>query len=133
MKMYPFDTIIKLTVLYGVEVRGLYMSFIDWACVKRVHSVMFQGMICCKQTVPQAIVQAEFGAYPLVLENICKLVFFLCKIYNLGDFAFGLVRYLYLALCSFKEIAHSPLKERSIGLLGITSIEHTFRVHGFWP
>lgn len=63
---------------------------------------MLQHMICCEWMVPQAIVRAKFGAHPLCLENMFKVIFFLHGIFTLGDSTSEQGRYPYLTLCSFE-------------------------------
>lgn len=54
-------------------------------------------MIQCKWIVPNLIVQVEIDTYPLHLKNIFRFVFYLQKIYILGDLTTWQERFPYPA------------------------------------
>ena len=74
------DALIRPTVLYGSEVWGPLLLETDWALAERVQILLLRRIIRCKQTVPQHIILAEFGAQPFRLEAIFRLVSFLHRI-----------------------------------------------------
>ena len=111
--MKLFDTIIAPTTLYGSEVWGPSLGQLKWAQVERLQTIMLQHLIHCKRTVPQCIIQAEFGANPLHLECIFRLTSYLHRLWKLGDSVTNSERYPYLALYSSVELAsHSSLGQR---------------------
>jgi hypothetical protein len=62
-------------------------------------------IIQCKHTVPQPIIQVEFGVHPFHLEVIFRLVSFLHRVKTFNDSASGRERYPYLALYSSEALA----------------------------
>lgn len=104
-KMSIMDTLIRPTVLYGSKISGPSLLEPDWASVERVQTLLLRRFIKCKQTVPQHIILAEFGARPFRLEVIFRLVSLLHKLRGLADTRKGRDRYPYLAYCSSEHIA----------------------------
>jgi hypothetical protein len=112
-KMSLMDSLIRPTVLYGSEIWGPSLLESDWASVERVQTLLLRRIIRCKQTVPQHIILAEFGARPFRLETMFGLVSLLHRIRSLADSTKGRDRYPYLAYCSSETIA---LSSSSVGL-----------------
>jgi hypothetical protein len=106
-KMSLMDSLIRPTVLYGSEIWGPSLLESDWASVERVQTLLLRRIIRCKQTVPQHIILAEFGARPFRLETVFRLVSFLHRIRSFADSVKGRDRYPYLAYCSSETIALS--------------------------
>jgi hypothetical protein len=69
-KLYLMEAIIRPTVLYGSEIWGSSLLQTDWARLERVQTLLLRRIIRCKRTVPQPIIQAEFGVHPFRLEVI---------------------------------------------------------------
>jgi hypothetical protein len=114
-KMSLMDTLIRPTVLYGSEIWGPSLLESDWASAERVQILLLRRIIRCKQTVPQHIILAEFGAQPFRLETMFRLVSFLHRIRSFGDSAKGRDRYPYLAYRSSEAIALSSPPGRARG------------------
>jgi hypothetical protein len=79
-KMSLMDTLICPTILYGSKIWGPSLLESDWASAERVQILLLRRIIRCKQTVPQHIILAEFGAQPFRLETIFRLVSFLHRV-----------------------------------------------------
>ena len=92
-KMDLLNTLIRPTVLYGSEIWGPSLLETDWASAERVQILLLRRIIICKQTVPQHIILAEFGAHPFCLEIVFGLVSFLYRIRGLADSTKGRDRY----------------------------------------
>ena len=75
--MQLVDALIRPTILYGSKVWGPSLLETDWAVAERVQILLLRRIIRCKQTVPQQIILAEFGAQTFRLETIFKLISFL--------------------------------------------------------
>ena len=67
------NTLIRPTVLYGLEIWGPSLLEADWALAERVQILILRRIIKSKQTVPQHIVLTEFGAQPFRLETVSDL------------------------------------------------------------
>jgi hypothetical protein len=106
-KMRLMDTLIRPTVLYGSEIWGPSLLESDWASTERVQILLLCNIIRCKQTVPQHIILAEFGAHPFRFETMFRLVSFLHRIRSFGDSVKGRDRYPYLAYRSFEVVSLS--------------------------
>ena len=114
---------IRHTVLYGSEIWGPSLLESDWASSERVQIVLLRRIIRCKQTVPQHIILAKFGAQPFRLETIFRLASFLHWIRGLADSSKGWDRYLYLAYYSAKTIARAThLGRAKCWLTGVSSL-----------
>jgi hypothetical protein len=83
-KMSLMDTLIRLTVLYGLEIWGPSLLESDWASSERVRILLLRHIIRCKQTIPQHIIPVEFGAQPFWLETMFRLLSFLHRIRRLA-------------------------------------------------
>jgi hypothetical protein len=79
-KLYLMEAIIRPTVLYGSEIWGPSLIQTDWARLERVQTLLLRRIIRCKCTVPQSIIQAEFGVQPFRLEVIFRLISFLHRV-----------------------------------------------------
>ena len=101
------NTLIYPTVLYGSEIWGPSLLESDWASPERVQILLLRRIIRCKQTVPQHIILADFGAQPFRLETVFRVVSFLHWIRGLADLSKGRDRYPYLAYCSAETIART--------------------------
>ena len=105
--MDVLNTLIRPTVLYGSEIWGPSLLESDWALAERVQILLLRRIIRCKQTVPQHIIPAEFGAQPFRLEIAFRVVFYLHRIRGLADSSKGWDRYPYLAYCFAQTIARA--------------------------
>jgi hypothetical protein len=63
-KMSLMDSLIQPIVLYGSKIWGPSLLESDWASTERVQTLLLRRIIRCKQTIPQHIILAEFGARP---------------------------------------------------------------------
>jgi hypothetical protein len=109
------EAIIRPTVLYGSEIWGSSLLQTDWARLEGVQTLLLRRIIRCKRTVPQPIIQAEFGVHPFRLEVIFRLVSFLRRVRSFRDSTIGRERYPYLALCSSEALASDPPSGRARG------------------
>ena len=83
--MSLMDTLVHPTVLYGLEIWGASLLESDWALAERVQTPLLRLIIRCKQTVPQHIILAEFGAQPFRLDTVFSLVSFLHRVRGFAD------------------------------------------------
>ena len=58
--MNLIDSIIWPTILHGFEVWGYILIEFDWDKMESVYILMLYHIIKTKQTIPRAIIQAEF-------------------------------------------------------------------------
>ena len=117
------NTLICPTVLYGSEIWGPSLLKSDWASAERVQILLLQRIIRCKQTVPQHIILAEFGAQPFRLKMVFILVSFLHRIQGLANSAKGQDNYPYLAYCSAETIARTAhLGKAKCWLTGVSNL-----------
>jgi hypothetical protein len=103
-KLYLMEAIIRPTVLYGSEIWGPSLIQTDWARLERVQTLLLRRIIRCKHTVPQSIIQAEFGVQPFRLEVIFRLISFIHRVRSFKDSTTKRERYPYLALCSSEAL-----------------------------
>jgi hypothetical protein len=108
------EAIIRPIVLYGSEIWGLSLLQTDWARLERVQTLLLRRIIHCKQTVPQPIIQAEFGVHPFALRSssVWSLSFVES---DLSVSTIGRERYPYLALCSSMALASDPPSSHTRG------------------
>jgi hypothetical protein len=90
------NSIIGSIILYVLEIRGPSLLNSNWACIKRVQTLLLHCIIECKRIVPQHIVQAELVACPFRTETIFRLVELLHHLCKFIDSAVGRDRYPYL-------------------------------------
>jgi hypothetical protein len=114
-KLYLMEAIIRPTVLYGSEIWGPSLIQTDWARLERVQTLLLRRIIRCKRTVPQSIIQAEFGVQPFRLEVIFRLISFIHRVRSFRDSATRRERYPYLALCSSEALASDHSTGRARG------------------
>ena len=95
--MYFIDTFVQPTILYSFKVKGIGLLEFDWACVKKVQTLLLQHIIKCKQTTPQPIILAKFEAQPLRLDMVFILVSLLHHILGSIDSTKVQDKYSYLA------------------------------------
>jgi hypothetical protein len=74
-KLYLMEAIIRPTVLYGSEIWGPSLLQTDWAKLEGVQTLLLRRIICYKRTVPQPIIQAEFGIHPFALRSFLLVSF----------------------------------------------------------
>jgi len=68
------DSLVRPTVLYGLEVWGPYLLESNWASAQRVQIILLCRIIRCKQTVPHTIILVESGNQAFRLETVFHLV-----------------------------------------------------------
>jgi hypothetical protein len=112
---YLMEAIIRPTILCGSEIWWLSLLQIDWAGMERVQTLLLRCIIHCKRTIPQSIIQAEFGVHPFYLEVIFHLVSFLHRVRPFKDFATGRERYPYLTLYSSEVFSLDPPSSHARG------------------
>lgn len=87
----------------------------------RVRIFLVQRMICSNQIVPHDIIQVEFGAHPLRLEPLLRMIYLLNRLLLLGDSASRREHLPFLALGSSENSASAsidfPLDDHNVGSL----------------
>ncbi len=76
-KLSLFDSLVRLTILYGSVVWGPSLIASNWASIERVQTLLLCHIIRCHRFTPHSIVLAESGAHPLKLAIIFYLIWFL--------------------------------------------------------
>ncbi len=122
------DTLIRPTVLYGSEIWDPSLLESDWASVERVQTLLLCRFIRCKQTIPQHIILAKFGAQPFHLEVIFRLVSLLHRLRGLADARKGCDRYPYLAYCSSENIARMQTRRSKCWYTSVTELLEASRI-----
>ena len=121
MRIYLFDTVVKHVILCGEEVCGSCLSFVDWACVEGVQSIMLQRMICNKQQFHKTLSMLSLGpSFTLGKPFSGRLL--PSQGPHSRDSTFGLDRYPYLVLCSSKKLP-PYLDTHNVGSVGTRVIK----------
>lgn len=116
------DTLICPTVLYSSEIWGPSLLELDWVSAERVQTLLLRRLIRCKQTVPEHIILAEFGAQPFRLEVIFRLALLLHRLRGLANARKGRDRYPYLAYCSSENIGRMQTGRSKCWYTGVTEL-----------
>jgi hypothetical protein len=94
---------VKPTIIYGLKIWG--PDFAIWSGIEWRGSILvcFSGISVAKG-VPQNIVHAEFGTYPLCLKNAFRFVTYLHRVRRMEDSSLGKDGYPFMTLFSSSRL-----------------------------